>query len=1450
MANNALSFTHLFYVYNKMYMNFMNLNPTPQIKGNHFFGWMYMLCLLIVPISLRSQTEKTLFSDPESALIRETNTSYLLKWAQADSIRYYSNRARAVAFAKKMGYPVEGESNGRRFFLTGTDELGQLSYLETNNFITGQFLGTSALYPGGDLGLNLTGNGTTIAVWEIGRPLLTHAALVGRITQKDNSSASIGDHATHVSGTLIGADLNSAARGMSYEANLNAYDVNGDFTEMAAAAANPDFTRLSSHSYGKICGWSLEDDGWYWYGNTAISTTEDYKFGLYNSESAALDNIARNAPFYMPIFAAGNDRNDDGPTPGSTHKVMNANGVWISSTAIRNKDNNGTGYGCITPFSSAKNVLSVGAISVTEDDGLFFQSMSSFSNWGPTDDGRIKPDVVAPGVGVYSSISTNNVAYAALSGTSMATPAVAGSINLLLQQYNELNPGFILRASALKALVIHTASSEADGPNYSAGWGTVNISAAAEFINQSALTQGRDRLYSRDSITNGAVRNRSFYHDGLSPVKVTVAWTDPAGPESTNTLNPTALRLVNDLDVRIINTNDGTVYDPWVLNPSSPGQPATTGDNFRDNVEQIYIESLPEGSYTIRVTHKGTLVGGPQIFSVMLSGRASQSTCEGNTLITNCSGTISDGSGSNNYSNDLDCSWTIAPAGASSVTLTFTAFQTESFEFVTVYDGMDENAPVLGEFEGNALPPTLTASSGKMFITFITDGSVTFPGWSANYTCAQQTLSVNPDALTFAAGGGANATTVTANCAWSIQDIPVWLSVSPTSGSESTVVGIICDPNNSTQDRSAVLTVTACGGLTKTITIGQFGCTVPTTVPVISAGGSTELCPNQTVTLTASNVCAGCTVQWSNGQTGNAITVSAPGNYSTTYSNSCGQGSVSNSISITAKPGPTVPIITAGGSTELCLNQTVTLTASNVCAGCAVTWSNGQTGNAITVSAPGNYSATYSNTCGLGSVSNSISITAKPAPTVPVIASGGPTTLCPNQTVTLTASNVCAGCTVTWSGGQIGNAITVSAPGNYSATYSNGCGQGGASNSISVVAQAGPTIPVVVANGPTTFCNNGTVTLIASNVCPDCTIAWSNGQTGSFINVSTTGNYTASYTNTCGQGAPSVSTPVTVLLAPETPVITPLSTTDLCPEQEVKLVATNVCNGCIVNWSNGQSGSSVDVSTPGNYSATYSNACGIGSVSNTVVVTAQQMPPAPEIIASGPTTLCPGQTVTLTAANICSDCSVLWSNSQTGPVIVVNSTGNYSASYVNVCGAGQASNVITATVTGPFTPIVQLANLCNLSAPDGGSNYQWYFNNVPIQGANTSVYTAQVTGFYNVSMTSSTGCDGVSGAVLAQPCVSSTDNPDNTTRFVVYPNPASRNLTIECFPEAGSMDIKVDVFNIEGAYQATIYQGEIGAGYARIECNLPALPQGVYAYRIQSQKGSIWGQLIILEGQK
>lgn len=130
-------------------------------------------------------------------------------------------------------------------------------------------------------------------------------------------------------------------------------------------------------------------------------------------------------------------------------------------------------------------------------------------------------------------------------------------------------------------------------------------------------------------------------------------------------------------------------------------------------------EDLPAGFYTVKITHKGAnLAGGKQIFSIMVSGIAVPVSCSGNTVLTTCTGTIADGSGASNYSNNLDCSWTISPPGAASITLDFTAFATQAFEFVEVYDGTDENAPPLGEFEGSDLPPTLTANSGSMHIVF------------------------------------------------------------------------------------------------------------------------------------------------------------------------------------------------------------------------------------------------------------------------------------------------------------------------------------------------------------------------------------------------------------------------------------------------------------------------------------------------------------------------------------------------------------------------------------------------------------------------------------------------------------------------------------------------------------------------------------------------------------
>lgn len=109
--------------------------------------------------------------------------------------------------------------------------------------------------------------------------------------------------------------------------------------------------------------------------------------------------------------------------------------------------------------------------------------------------------------------------------------------------------------------------------------------------------------------------------------------------------------------------------------------------------------------------------------------------CSGTTTYTTASGVVSDGSGTNDYGSNSHCSWLITPEGAYTVTLNFTAFNTEATnDVVNVYDGNSEDAPLLGSFSGNTIPSSITSSGGAMFIQFVTNNNTTAAGWSAYYT--------------------------------------------------------------------------------------------------------------------------------------------------------------------------------------------------------------------------------------------------------------------------------------------------------------------------------------------------------------------------------------------------------------------------------------------------------------------------------------------------------------------------------------------------------------------------------------------------------------------------------------------------------------------------------------------------------------------------------------------
>jgi hypothetical protein len=497
-------------------------------------------------------------------------------------------------------------------------ESGAPAYYILENLNAAKTISTDDVWPGGSGGFSLSGSGTSLgelAIWDGGGVLTTHRELTGRVTQKDSPGGTI-SHATHVAGTMIAQGFSSTAKGMSFQGTLAAYDWNNDTSEMASAAATG--MNVSNHSYGFITGWYYDGSSWYWYGDIAISTVEDYGFGFYSVEAQDLDQIAYNAPYYTICKAAGNDRNDTGPGPGGGHYYWNGSN-WVWGTTTRDPDGGSDGYDCISWDANAKNILAIGAVNdipggwTAPSDVV----MTAFSCWGPTDDGRIKPDLVGNGAGLYSCTNTGTSSYTTMSGTSMSSPNVSGSLNLLVRYYEATHGGSTPLSSTMKAVLIQTADEAGPnpGPDYMFGWGLMSTLKAAQIIKADSSEQGR---ILEETLANGASKEYYITSDGLSPIKVSLAWSDPPGTPPAPSLNPTTPMLVNDLDLRLIRVATSTVYQPYVLNPASPASAASTGDNWRDNSEQIYLASPAAGQYRVTVTHKGTLASA-QTFSLASS---------------------------------------------------------------------------------------------------------------------------------------------------------------------------------------------------------------------------------------------------------------------------------------------------------------------------------------------------------------------------------------------------------------------------------------------------------------------------------------------------------------------------------------------------------------------------------------------------------------------------------------------------------------------------------------------------------------------------------------------------------------------------------------------------------------------------------------------------------------
>jgi hypothetical protein len=542
------------------------------------------------------------------------------------------NRSRAFALAAKNNWVTfRVQKDGAIISLQGVDGLGLPLYLKTeNNIIAAGTTRANSFYSGGSLGLTLNGSSDNligkIGIWDGGLISPDHQEFIGadgitRIVQKDNPSTG-SQHATHVAGTMIATGINPIARGMAWGLKrLYAWDFNSDVSEMTTAASQSMI--ISNHSYGFISGWNYNSSTtparWEWYGSPGA--TEDYKFGFYDDSARDWDLICYNAPYYLPVKSAGNNRSENGPAVGTEYYGFNTGSSTLVSKGPRPSTiSNNDGYDIISTTGTAKNILSVGAIS-----GLPFGANStddikiaSFSSWGPTDDGRIKPDLVADGVQLTSTSNESNKAYATLSGTSMSSPNTSGSLILLQEYYSKLNNGAFMRSATLKGLAIETTdeAGTTPGPDYIYGWGLLNVERAGQLIK----LNGTKSLIAERTLAQGETYNLQVTTSGAGPFKVTICWTDPESvPGITGTINNRTPKLINDLDLRII--KDANTILPWKLDPINPANAAIQADNIVDNVEQITVtNSVPGQVYTIRVSHKGTLTKGPQAYSIIASG--------------------------------------------------------------------------------------------------------------------------------------------------------------------------------------------------------------------------------------------------------------------------------------------------------------------------------------------------------------------------------------------------------------------------------------------------------------------------------------------------------------------------------------------------------------------------------------------------------------------------------------------------------------------------------------------------------------------------------------------------------------------------------------------------------------------------------------------------------------
>ncbi len=560
-----------------------------------------------------------------------------------------------------------------RATLAGFNPDGKPYFLKTEDMDQIKNSNSDFLQNGTIGGLTGSFNGENIkfTVFDGGRAFAGHAFfdnIPNRISNKEANTMNYSAHATSVSG-FIGAKTysqnisfsNGTTRFINFQgiAKNSLIDSYAFATTILPGLSTPSTVfqkiliaqpKISNHSYGSNQGWDVKTvngaNAWVWngaYGSPNISYDIQ---GTYFIDDQNYDQIVYTNPSYVIVKSSGNyfGYGPDYPGTSTFPKYYEDNSgtlVEFASTDTLPITNCSPGYDCIGPGSLAKNIIVVGATDIiTANNGRYTTASdvvhSDYSSAGPRDDGGIKPDITAVGTSVGSaSTAENTVGSQSITvgnGTSYSAPVVTGVIGLWMQINKQLFNNSELNAASAKTLMIHSAAEAGnDGPDPLFGWGFIDAKKGAELL---VGKSNGSVIFNNETLNNGGNNKKSIVAASGQPIKVTISWIDPEFKITSNLwsnlYNNRNSRLVNDLDLRVIDNETGTVYLPWKLNATNPNI-AVKGDNTVDNVEQVVINNPIAGrTYRIEVTHKGTLVNNaatpvttPQNYSIIATGYSS-----------------------------------------------------------------------------------------------------------------------------------------------------------------------------------------------------------------------------------------------------------------------------------------------------------------------------------------------------------------------------------------------------------------------------------------------------------------------------------------------------------------------------------------------------------------------------------------------------------------------------------------------------------------------------------------------------------------------------------------------------------------------------------------------------------------------------------------------------------